>query len=172
MPRRAAPLLFVATGLGSLILGLALRAPWRDAGAPLPKAHVDQQLVDGLRQLQVQTAATGALPAAEPSAGPAAARARAWLQRQTAQVQQAVLAAAPERLPGLLARRNPYQLPGCLTAGAVTKGSVDEGSVAGSRPVKPDILCGEHDHAVPDWNTLVPAAADLEIGRASCRERV
>ena len=166
MPRRAAPLLFVATGLGSLILGLALRAPWRDAGAPLPKAHVDQQLVDGLRQLQVQAAATGALPAAEPSAGPAAARAQAWLQRQTAQVQQAVLAAAPERLPGLLARRNPYQLPGCLTAGAVTKGSVDEGSVdegsvAGSRPVKPDILCGKHDHAVPDWNTLVPAAADL-----------
>ena len=151
MPRRTTQLLLVASGLGSLIVGLALRTPWREAGVPLPNTHTDRQMAEGLRQLQPQNMAAPGASAAASAPAVALARARAWLQRQTPQMQQAVMAAAPDRLPGLLARRNPYPLPGCLTAPAL----------ATTAPASPNAACGWPGHPALDWNARVPAAAEL-----------
>ena len=138
MPRRATPLLLVATGLCGLVLAIAVAPPWRRDDAPLPRHFVDSELVRGLSSTTPDD--------------PAAQRAQQWLRGQPLATQLTVQQAKPEALEKLLARPNPFQLPGCIGLAKVESGRCDVFSPA------------------LDFDSLVPAAPALGGQLAGLRQ--
>lgn len=142
MSRHAKKLLLAACSLSALIVAMPLAAPLLGPSPGTAASHVDKKLLEGLQQLREH---------ADSDVTPALAKVSRWLQRQTPATRALIEATPPKALAQWLARRDPYQLPGCLHAADGREQGLQR-STAG--------LCSNGDAGI-SLTASMPGAEDL-----------